>query len=309
MPEYFYHVHLETFQQVPNPQSEDTRLRSTPLWSTAVEALRPFFAKQSDRQKRLSNSKIEPFPSASISRAGQQVEPVASAGATAFEDTPRSASFHESSYNTPPQTTGESRLLPQDKRLDQMSIESIDTVPLASGLQSEEAHEDQITRGIGSAISGQKTKGKYVPLDQRSSESAWGIVHLYRDADETPGLYDDATSSKHHKGRHGGQSKELSFLGSSTSDLDCTTLCILAVPSYLGPSDFLGFVGEETRDEVSHFRMIRTARANRYMVLMKFRSAKRAREWRKEWNGKVFNSMEVCPSSFSLAWVDLLTLL
>jgi BRCA1-associated protein len=62
----------------------------------------------------------------------------------------------------------------------------------------------------------------------------------------------------------------------------------------MSPSDFLGFVGEGTRDDVSHFRMIRTARANRYMVLMKFRSGKKAREWQKEWNGKVFNSMEVC---------------
>lgn len=80
----------------------------------------------------------------------------------------------------------------------------------------------------------------------------------------------------------------------SPNDEDCSILCILAVPSYLSPADFLGFVGEETRDEVSHFRMIKTARANRYMVLMKFRNGKKAREWQREWNGKVFNSMEVC---------------
>ena len=64
----------------------------------------------------------------------------------------------------------------------------------------------------------------------------------------------------------------------------------------MSPSDFLGFVGETTMDEVSHFRMIRTARANRYMVLMKFRSGKKAKEWQRVWNGKVFNSMEVCYS-------------
>jgi BRCA1-associated protein len=29
------------------------------------------------------------------------------------------------------------------------------------------------------------------------------------------------------------------------------------------------------------------------MVLMKFRSGKKAKEWQKDWNGKVFNSMEV----------------
>jgi BRCA1-associated protein len=59
------------------------------------------------------------------------------------------------------------------------------------------------------------------------------------------------------------------------------------------PSDFLGFMGEQTREEVSHFRLIRTSRANKYMVLMKFREAERARAWRKEWDGKAFNSMEV----------------
>jgi BRCA1-associated protein len=103
-------------------------------------------------------------------------------------------------------------------------------------------------------------------------------VHLYREGQETPGLYDDARAAG-----AGGEFKEE----------ECTTLCILAVPSYMTPSDFLGFVGERTREEVSHFRMIKTSRANKYMVLMKFREAKDAREWRKEWNGKTFNSMEV----------------
>ncbi len=78
-----------------------------------------------------------------------------------------------------------------------------------------------------------------------------------------------------------------------TEGLDCTTLCIPAVPSYLTPSDFLGFVGEKTREEVSHFRMVMTGRMNRYLVLMKFRDGNAARRWRKEWDGKVFNSMEV----------------
>ena len=70
-------------------------------------------------------------------------------------------------------------------------------------------------------------------------------------------------------------------------------MCIPAVPSYLTPSDFLGFVGEKTREEVSHFRMVMTGRMNRYLVLMKFRDGNTARRWRKEWDGKVFNSMEV----------------
>jgi BRCA1-associated protein len=123
---------------------------------------------------------------------------------------------------------------------------------------------------------GLATKGKYIPSDLKDTEVGWGVVHLYRDGQETPGLYDEVE----------GANKEF-------REDDCTTLCILAVPSYMTPSDFLGFVGERTREDVSHFRLIKTSRANKYMVLMKFREAKQAREWRKEWNGKAFNSMEV----------------
>lgn len=150
-----------------------------------------------------------------------------------------------------------------------------------------------INDGIGAGSGGLGTKGRYVPSETADTDVGWGIVHLYRDAEETPGLH-NGDGSKRGLHLDGSSSR-----GSKNADLqtfreeDCTTLCVLAVPSYLTPSDFLGFVGEKTRDEVTHFRMIRSAKVNRYMVLMKFRSAKRAREWRKEWNGKAFNSMEV----------------
>jgi BRCA1-associated protein len=176
------------------------------------------------------------------------------------------------------------------------------------------------------------------------ANSVYGIVHLYRDAKETPSLTVDdhplylkgssaaarrpaLTDSPHTlntfpdsrdstrpsssnrrtgRGLDDGESLSDDRLSLSPrhrnnlSDEDCSVLCILAVPSYLSPADFLGFVGEDTRDQVSHFRMIKTARANRYMVLMKFRDGKKAREWQKEWNGKVFNSMEVCDFFFLL---------
>jgi BRCA1-associated protein len=81
--------------------------------------------------------------------------------------------------------------------------------------------------------------------------------------------------------------------GVTRDEQDYTTLCIPAVPSYLTPSDFLGFVGEKTREQVSHFRMVMTGRMNRYLVLMKFRDGEAAKRWKTEWDGKVFNSMEV----------------
>jgi BRCA1-associated protein len=154
-----------------------------------------------------------------------------------------------------------------------------------------------IRGGLTALPTGLPTKGRFEPLDPSEEELGWGIVRLYRDADETPGLYDISSSAKapkhnksHYAGKMGVQKDEKAVF----RDEDCTTLCILAVPSYLTPADFLGFVGERTREEVSHFRMIRTERSNRYMVLMKFRNGRKAREWRKEWNGKVFNDVEVC---------------
>ncbi len=136
---------------------------------------------------------------------------------------------------------------------------------------------------------GLATRGEFLPSDPKRTDLGWGVIHLYREAKETPAIEDDTSSSTGSEGvRSGDDVEDLPF-----KDEDCTTLCILAVPSYMTPSDLLGFVGERAREDVSHFRLVRTGRANKYMVLMKFRNAKRAREWRKEWNGKLFNTMEV----------------
>lgn len=161
----------------------------------------------------------------------------------------------------------------------------------ASKRSSQGASTGHITNGIIAGHGGLATKGRFEPISHDEEDVGWGVVRLYRDAEGTPGLYNDpaSTKSKNVRGSlRNGDGEEPRF-----RDEECTTLCILAVPSYFTPSDFLGFVGEKTRDEVSHFRMIRTEKGNRYMVLMKFRSGRRAREWRKEWNGKAFDSMEV----------------
>ncbi|PVH89922.1 zf-UBP-domain-containing protein, partial [Cadophora sp. DSE1049] len=132
---------------------------------------------------------------------------------------------------------------------------------------------------------GKVTKALYKPVEQggtKNTEVGWGVVHLYRDGDptSTQGVREEGLYEADEDGQVGGEEE------------DCTTLCIPAVPSYLTTNDFLGFVGEKTRDEVSHFRMVMTGRMNRYLVLMKFRDAAVAKRWRKEWDGKVFNSME-----------------
>lgn len=118
----------------------------------------------------------------------------------------------------------------------------------------------------------------------KNTEVGWGVVHLYRDGELALGSGQELYDVEEDEGE----------LDSGEGEEDCTTLCIPAVPSYLTTNDFLGFVGEKTREEVSHIRMVMTGRMNRYLVLMKFRDAAVARRWRKEWDGKVFNSMEVC---------------
>lgn len=120
-----------------------------------------------------------------------------------------------------------------------------------------------------------------MPLATKNTDIGWGIVHLYREGDDTSELVLPPTDSADPDGTQ-----------DSTAG-DYTTLCIPAVPSYLSPSDFLGFVGEEWRDQISHYRMVMTDRLNRYLVLMKFRDSKRAWLFKREFDGRVFNQIEV----------------
>jgi BRCA1-associated protein len=280
MPEYFFHILLELFVDTPTTQQANN---SALAWPSGSQALCPFLASKSptaSHRKRSNDSQ-----KASFALGGVQSTSRGSGRPGQGADIPLNES-----YATPlsPSTTAS-----DDKRLDQIFIESTNTLTQSSRTDKMNAH-NHISKGIGISPNGLQTKGRYEPLDPQVSDSVWGIVHLYRDADETPGLYGDSLLSKPSNPWYSRATKDSNgTFHPPASDQDCTTLCILAVPSYLAPSDFLGFVGEETREQASHFRMIRTARANRYMVLIKFRDGKLARSWQKAWNGKVFNSMEV----------------
>ncbi|KAL4752871.1 hypothetical protein BDW72DRAFT_51819 [Aspergillus terricola var. indicus] len=297
MPSYFYHLAIELSSR---PQSDlnsftrDSYLTTSLSFESACEALLPFQKRPSSSSSRSSLNQIhkknrcDSPDSASESRNHPAASTSSSSPAPRYTRSPACAPTLE-----------------HDLRLDKVSVECIDMIP--------SSRSNPVTTGIGTDIlGGLRTKGQYTPLDQKTSDSVWGIVHLYRDAHETPFLGADeypaelkgssaaARRSCADTELRGGSSNGKARVSgpnagselASQADYKCTTLCILAVPSYMSASDLLGFVGEATMDDVSHFRMIRTARANRYMVLMKFRSGKKAREWQKEWNGKVFNSME-----------------
>jgi len=138
------------------------------------------------------------------------------------------------------------------------------------------------------------TKAKFEALEGKNAESDWGIVHLYRDGEETTGLGEVEVYNAKDSAVSGTTERGLGGVSSSKEGVDYTTLCIPVVPSYLNPNDFLGFVGEKTWDQVSHFRMVMTEQKSRYLVLMKFRDNGVARRWKAEWDGKIFNIMEVC---------------
>ncbi|KXT17532.1 hypothetical protein AC579_3220 [Pseudocercospora musae] len=130
------------------------------------------------------------------------------------------------------------------------------------------------------------TKALYLPSEPKTTELGWGVVHLYRDSEES--YAQDGSQMLQHSSAQA----QITASGGRFSIDDCSTLCILAVPSWMMPSDLLGFVGDQAREDVSHFRLIRTGRANKYMVLLKFRSPKKARDWQKAYNGRLFSAAE-----------------
>lgn len=177
-----------------------------------------------------------------------------------------------------------------DYRFDQLVIESIDmeshTISALERQQIAEATQATLESSKSFALG---LKGRYIPSDPKTTEIGWGVVHLYREELQAPELDNAAWTDDRSLSVKGDGKEE-----SRTTEADCTTLCILAVPSYMTPSDLLGWLGEETRELVSHFRLVRTSRSNRYMVLLKFRESSAAKRWQKDWNSRLFNSMEVC---------------
>ena len=269
MPDYFFHVSVELM-----PGFADHTAAPQPLAASHFfEALRPFARASTQRT----------FRDTSFDRNREhRREELHSPQVT--KQSPVSQS-HRSSPIT-------------DHRLDHIRIEGAD-MEVSPKRQSPQEKETMIGRGIGSALSTHYMKGHFQPNHPSepfssvpTNEPAFGIVHLYRDADETPGLYKPSPLHNSDLWSDAPTRKPVGKPHPAPKDEECTSLCILAVPSYMTPADFLAFVGKETRNEVTHFRMVRTERANRYMVLMKFRNGKRAREWQFEWNGKVFNPME-----------------
>lgn len=204
--------------------------------------------------------------------------------------------------HSPPQSSAalKPETATQDWRFASLRIESLDVGKPREGSYSNMAgggSSSSTTAAVAVGppvdVAGKSTKAKYVPFKNTNTEIGWGIVHLYREGDETSELALAGNGDEHCT-----QSEQL-------KDAECTTLCIPAVPSYLSASDFLGFIGDKWRDEITHYRLVMTKRMNRYLVLLKLRDSKRAQQFRHEFDGKVFNHIE--PETCSVACIRSVT--
>ncbi|KAI0041050.1 zf-UBP-domain-containing protein [Auriscalpium vulgare] len=106
-----------------------------------------------------------------------------------------------------------------------------------------------------------------------------GVVHVFRDSDRPKPT--DATSSPADDAR----------TDIPPDDAAGFMLGVLAVPSWMTPSDFLAFVAP-AQEGMAHLRMVRDSVPNRSIVLIQFRKSEDALEFAEVYNGKTFNSVE-----------------
>ncbi|CAE7211378.1 unnamed protein product, partial [Rhizoctonia solani] len=75
------------------------------------------------------------------------------------------------------------------------------------------------------------------------------------------------------------------------SHKDGTVLAILAVPSYIGPSDLLAWTSPAA-EGIQHLRIVHDNQPNRSMAIIKFRSKADANLFQETYNGRQFTPME-----------------
>lgn len=273
MPAYFFHLAFELYTSRSPPETSYTPPANTDIFTSELPAHGSSSWSATEARQKSYSTALQPIASSSDAPVRPSPRRYSHRARASFSDR-RDSPVPLIKPLTRPAHRRTQSFAHKDWRFDAISILSIDMKPADAGDGAPRPRAKSLKHPAASS-GGLATKGKFVPSSPKDTDVGWGVVHLYRDGHETPGLYDEGAAAE--------------FV-----ENDCTTLCILAVPSYMTPSDLLGFVGEKTREHVSHFRLIRTARANKYMVLMKFWEAQEARQWRKKWNGKAFNSMEVC---------------
>ncbi|KFA53123.1 hypothetical protein S40293_03164 [Stachybotrys chartarum IBT 40293] len=302
MPSYFYHLKFEIYQTLrPDVQGPDPFHQSRGLWlPTGNASVFDDLPAHSVRDQRVEI----PIPSSkayhqlSAGSANAEVKADVKAGPAVIDCGPRATVKSKEKKieilterqwllrtDSFPPPSSAAAIHPQfavkDWRFGRVSIETVDLTSQdnMAGEASKSGTSAAPTLGPSFAGAGTTTRAAYHSLSAHKTELGWGIVHFYREGEETPALNELPGNDGNGE-------------GVESSGPDCTTLCIPAVPAYMSPGDFLGFVGEQWRDDISHCRMVMSSRLNRYLVLLKFRDGERAKSYRKAFDGKVFNAME-----------------
>lgn len=127
------------------------------------------------------------------------------------------------------------------------------------------------------------TKKKPLKMNSREPIKAKfvgeGIVRLYREFDDDSDTEVDSSSNRE-------DSNELENSG------DDTMVSIVAVPTYFTATDLLGFIGDKYMPFITHIRILKSEKPNRFLVLLKFKDIVKTAEFQYNFNGKPFNSME-----------------
>ncbi|KAJ2955539.1 hypothetical protein NQZ79_g8466 [Umbelopsis isabellina] len=182
-----------------------------------------------------------------------------------------------------------------DFRLGKITVEWID---------NQEQEMSQYKRGYASAVRGEEaasTSTSSAPAPEVQSppmgtittvkglsDLNYGIIHLYKE--HGGALVSKAIESSVNTLESTSAKADVSHT-TEIDSYDGTMVCVLAVPTYMSATDFLKFTAPVNQC-VSHYRIIRDAAPNKYMVVMKFRDSSSTQEFYRKFNGKPFSSME-----------------
>jgi len=154
-----------------------------------------------------------------------------------------------------------------DYRLGPIHISSLDE-PTSFSTSTSQTSKDKAGAQKHKSNKAKKMAANTAALPDRSTgfqdaELAQGILRLYKDTNEitTGDLHIQSAAEEAKEGSITASTETTGHApdreGSQTIHPDQgTAVCVLAVPSYMSPGDFLNFVGP-VRANVSHFRIIR----------------------------------------------------
>ncbi|KIO26479.1 hypothetical protein M407DRAFT_234894 [Tulasnella calospora MUT 4182] len=118
-----------------------------------------------------------------------------------------------------------------------------------------------------------------------------GIIRIFRDTVDQS----NAKTSKSEEHQISSSTHQKQPVQGFHADGEGTTLAVLAIPFFMTPADFLGFLGS-AEDQITHIRIIRDGSPSRTIALLKFRSKHAADEFGAAFNGREFlpTETEIC---------------